>query len=150
MEFFGDQMCMTTYAEHGASDTHRKCPVPLFVDRNNMHGLKSAITYAKRIGLESVTGQAPGDDDDGNAAAEAPGKSARAVQTVSPDQYIKLRDLAAEAGVSEADVCAKVGASSLEQFPASKFDAVAKGLQKKIEAARPAPSEQITDDEIPY
>jgi hypothetical protein len=35
-----------------------------------MQGFKSATTYAKRIGLESLSGVAP-EDDDGNAAAKA-------------------------------------------------------------------------------
>jgi hypothetical protein len=41
-----------------------------------MHGFKSATTYAKRIGLESVTGVAP-EDDDGNAAAKSPPAQSR-------------------------------------------------------------------------
>jgi hypothetical protein len=61
---------------HGQSETFVSCAVPMYVDRNNMHGLKSADTYAKRISLESVTGQAPADDDDGNAAAQAAPKDA--------------------------------------------------------------------------
>ncbi|AUQ74788.1 hypothetical protein [Phaeobacter piscinae] len=84
--------------------------------------------------------------DEGNAAATAN----QQVQTVSAGQFTKLRDLAQEAGVTEEEVCAKVGAPSLEQFPANRFDAVAKGLQSKIDAANPSPAEQITDDEVPY
>ena len=63
-------MAMRTTLSHGATDTHIHCDVPLVVDRNNMQGMKSATTYAKRIGLESLTGIAP-EDDDGNAAAKA-------------------------------------------------------------------------------
>jgi hypothetical protein len=66
----GPQMCMVTTLHHGASDTRMDCPIPLIVDKGNMQGFKSAATYAKRIGLESVTGVAP-DDDDGNDAAKA-------------------------------------------------------------------------------
>lgn len=65
-------MVMRTTLSHGATDTHIHCDVPLIVDRNNMQGMKSATTYAKRIGLESLTGIAPDTDDDGNAAAAAP------------------------------------------------------------------------------
>lgn len=60
-----------TVVYHGESDTSVECCVPLIVDRNNMQGMKSAITYAKRIGLESLSGLAP-EDDDGNAAAASP------------------------------------------------------------------------------
>lgn len=61
---------MTTVLWHGESDTKVECPVPLLIGKQDMHGLKSATTYAKRIGLESVTGVAP-EDDDGNAAVRA-------------------------------------------------------------------------------
>lgn len=61
---------MRTVLVHGESDSRIECDVPLIVDRQNMQGMKSATTYAKRIGLESVTGVAP-EDDDGNAAAAA-------------------------------------------------------------------------------
>lgn len=62
---------MRTSLVHGESESRIDCDVPLLVDRQNMQGMKSATTYAKRIGLESVTGVAP-EDDDGNAAAAAP------------------------------------------------------------------------------
>lgn len=66
-------MVMTTVLAHGESGTQIECPVPLIVGKNDMQGYKSATTYAKRIGLESVTGLAP-EDDDGNAAAKNPPK----------------------------------------------------------------------------
>jgi len=61
---------MRTTLSHGESDTHINCDVPLIVAKNDMQGMKSATTYAKRIGVESLTGIAP-EDDDGNAAAKA-------------------------------------------------------------------------------
>jgi hypothetical protein len=42
--------------------------VPLIVGKNDMQGLGSAITYARRYGLMTLAGIAP-EDDDGNAAA---------------------------------------------------------------------------------
>lgn len=66
----GEDRMMRTVLAHGDSDTLIECDVPLIVDKNNMQGMKSATTYAKRIGLESVTGVAP-DDDDGNAAVQS-------------------------------------------------------------------------------
>jgi hypothetical protein len=67
----GAEACMVTALVHGDSDTRMECPVPLIVGKRDMQGFKSATTYAKRIGLESVTGVAP-EDDDGNAASAAP------------------------------------------------------------------------------
>lgn len=70
MNTAGELHLMGTILAHGESDTKIECWVPLIVDKQNMQGMKSATTYAKRIGLESVTGIAP-EDDDGNAAAKA-------------------------------------------------------------------------------
>jgi hypothetical protein len=66
----GEDTCMVTVLAHGESNTTVECAVPLIVVKNDMQGMKSATTYAKRIGAESVTGIAP-EDDDGNAAAKA-------------------------------------------------------------------------------
>jgi hypothetical protein len=66
-----DPMLMVTVLTHGASGTSIECGVPLIVSKQDMQGMKSATTYAKRIGVESLTGIAP-EDDDGNAAAKAP------------------------------------------------------------------------------
>ena len=72
---------MVTMLVHGESGTEVRCAIPLLVNKNDMQGFKSACTYAKRIGLESVTGVAP-EDDDGNAATAnpAPAQPPRAVQ----------------------------------------------------------------------
>ena len=43
--------------------------VYLVLDRQNMQGLGSAITYARRYGLLGLVGLAP-EDDDGNAASQ--------------------------------------------------------------------------------
>ena len=63
---------MVAVLTHGESETSIRCGVPLLVSKNDIQAFKSAATYAKRIGLESVTGVAPADDDDGQAAAKAP------------------------------------------------------------------------------
>ncbi len=75
---------MRTEFAHGASGTRIWCDVPLIVDKGNMQGFKSATTYAKRIGLESLSGVAP-EDDDGNAAASAPPPARKAEPQVTPD-----------------------------------------------------------------
>lgn len=46
-----------------------ECRTPLLIDKNNMQGLGSAITYARRYGLLCMSGLAP-EDDDGNATVE--------------------------------------------------------------------------------
>ena len=49
------------------------CRIPLIVDKNSMQGFKSAVTYARRIGLGCLSGVAP-EDDDGNLAVDNPPK----------------------------------------------------------------------------
>lgn len=60
---------MRTHLIHGESETSIECDVPLLVAKGDMQAMKSATTYAKRIGIESLTGIAP-EDDDGNAAKD--------------------------------------------------------------------------------
>ncbi len=55
---------------HGDSGEQLKCRVPLIVQKNDMQGYGSAVTYARRYGLMAMAGIAP-EDDDGNAAAKA-------------------------------------------------------------------------------
>ena len=63
---------MVAVLTHGESETSIKCGIPLLVSKGDIQAYKSATTYAKRMGLESVCGVAPADDDDGTAAAKAP------------------------------------------------------------------------------
>ncbi len=75
----GDMKCMRTEFYHADSGTKVWADIELIVDKQNMQGMKSATTYAKRIGLESLSGIAP-EDDDGNAAARYPPKAQAAQQ----------------------------------------------------------------------
>ena len=58
-----------TILAHTSGETV-ECKVPLIVQKNDMQGYGSAVTYARRYGLMSMAGIAP-EDDDGNAAAKA-------------------------------------------------------------------------------
>jgi hypothetical protein len=82
---------MRTVLAHGPSDTRIECDVPLIVTKNDMQGYKSATTYAKRIGLESLTGVAP-EDDDGTAAAKAAPVTARKVGRAEMETLDDLLD----------------------------------------------------------
>lgn len=87
-----DDLAMRTVLHHGESDTQLSCDVPLIVSKRDMQGFKSATTYAKRIGLESVTGVAP-EDDDGNAAAKAaPLKEPAVSRKTVPDEAMETSE----------------------------------------------------------
>ena len=63
-----NERCIKTVLTHGETESSVECAIPLILGKNDMQGLGSAITYARRYGLMTMTGIAP-DDDDGNAAA---------------------------------------------------------------------------------
>lgn len=68
--------------------------VPLLLDKQNMQGLGSAITYARRYALGMLLGIAPEEDDDGNAA--------RSTSEPAPVAEAKQRADAIRARVSKA------------------------------------------------
>jgi len=93
---------MITILHHGDSDTRIECPVPLIVSKNDMQGYKSATTYAKRIGAESVTGIAP-DDDDGNAASRSMiDRDTRAVKSDADRTAAEVRENTNAAAIIDA------------------------------------------------
>ncbi len=64
----GDALVTTICHASGGTITSR---VPLIIGKNDMQGVGSAITYARRYGLAAAAGVSQ-TDDDGNAACEAP------------------------------------------------------------------------------
>jgi len=135
---------MRTTLSHGESDTHINCDVPLIVAKNDMQGMKSATTYAKRIGIESLTGIAP-EDDDGNAAAKAPPKQEQRQQ--------KPQETDAEAIERAKEYLAE--ADSLNDLK-ERWGRIPKPVQASADviaakdAAKERLSKPIIDDEIPY
>jgi len=149
---FMNSLAMECYLKHGASGTELACAVPMHLDRQNMHGLKSAYTYAKRIGLESLTGQAPADDDDGNAASEHMAKAAPAPRQQSkpaPDHSQAVTYL------QEADTLPDL-AERWEKLPkeTKRIPAVISAKDARKDELKPPEPKQDTaamlDDEIPH
>jgi hypothetical protein len=64
----GDSLVTTICHASGGTITSR---VPLIIGKNDMQGVGSAITYARRYGLAAAAGVSQ-TDDDGNAACEPP------------------------------------------------------------------------------
>jgi hypothetical protein len=115
---------MRTMLVHGASETSVSCDVPLIINKQDMQGMKSATTYAKRIGLESLTGIAP-EDDDGNAAAKAAPK-VEPSKLISKEQYVDMSDLMFDTNTDEAKFCAYWKVKQLEDMTEKQaIDAIA-------------------------
>jgi len=138
----GDRDVMRTALVHGESETRIECDVPLIVAKNDMQGMKSATTYAKRIGLESVTGVAP-EDDDGNAAvASAPTK----INMIEADVAQAIRDIAREQSL--ADLGAMFGDLYRNKRAVADDPRVVKAKDiRKAELQRAA---DLLGDEVPY
>lgn len=143
---------MVTTLVHGASGSEISCAIPLIVQKNDMQGFKSATTYAKRIGLESVSGLAP-EDDDGNDAAKA------APQCEPPAVQVRRREMASREAVSIAieslgnaetlDALKSVW-TGLSRDVQHDAEAIAAKNKRKAELDKqPAPQHEPINDEIP-
>lgn len=133
-----------TVLTHGPSGERVSCRVPLIVQKNDMQGYGSAVTYARRYGLMAMAGIAP-EDDDGNAAAKA-----------APKQEAAPRPEAVDAATSSLGHAASLDAlkAIFTGLPANirRLPAVieAKDARKAIlEQPAPQPASAGLDDEIP-
>jgi len=139
---------MRTEFVHASSETKVNCDIPLIVDKQNMQGMKSATTYAKRIGLESLSGIAP-EDDDGNQAAKSPPKPEPKKPAGPPREAVD----AAKASLFNADSLDALKAIWMDlPAPVRAMQDVerAKDARKaELETAPPSAKTEI-DDEIPF
>ena len=120
---------MRTVLAHGASGTTIECGVPLIVSKNDMQGYKSATTYAKRIGLESLTGIAP-EDDDGNAAARA--APVRTASIISRDEMERLDHLLTETGTERDKFFAYAKVSGMADITVDQYPRLIEILTRKL------------------
>jgi hypothetical protein len=111
------------------------CRVPLILNKNDMQGFGSAVTYARRYGLMAMAGIAP-EDDDGNAAAKAAPKP-EAPKSISADQFREIQALIETTNTDEAKFCQFMNVTELHDMNAKQAaDAIAmlKKKQAKLEA----------------
>ena len=142
----GKQAAFRTRLVHGETETEIFCDVPLIVAKNDMQGMKSAITYAKRIGAESVTGIAP-EDDDGNAAVKAAPKQDHTPRDNGPTAAQIACDSLANAETLEALSAIWTGLPRSVQGEAS----VIKAKDASKAALQPKQNADLgVDSEIPY
>lgn len=120
---------------HAASQGSLSCRVPLIVDKSNMQGYGSAVTYSRRYGLMQMAGICP-EDDDGNAAAAAaaPPKAA----TISDAEKGRLESLIKQAGKTVPEICKGYGIKELGELPKKKLNGAIHRLKEII-----ADSEEI-------
>lgn len=66
-----------------------ECSLPMLMNKQDMQGYGSAMTYARRYGLMSLAGIAP-DDDDGNAASEGAPPQAKPQPKPASEESVNL------------------------------------------------------------
>lgn len=138
------ELVMRAVAAHGESDTQIHCDVPLIVSKNDMQGMKSAVTYAKRIGAESLAGIAP-DDDDGNAAVTAAPK-AEAKPTGPTDKALADARAQLDAATSLQDLQQRW----MNLPTAIKADIGVTAAKDARKDALQAPASDLGGDDVPY
>ena len=131
---------------HGESGESLASRVPLIVQKNDMQGYGSAVTYARRYGLMAMAGIAP-EDDDGNAASKAaPKREAPKPPEVDPQAIKQATEYLAQADSLD-DL--KDRWSNLPKPTAAHADVVAAKNAAKKNLTMPD-NFDIGDDQIPY
>lgn len=130
------QRYVKTILAHVTGET-LECRVPLIVQKNDMQGYGSAVTYARRYGLMGMAGIAP-EDDDGNAAAKAAPKTddrpvvePKREPNINADQFIAMNDLIDQTGTDAAKLAQWLGAKTLEELTVTQWDRAMAQLRKK-------------------
>lgn len=133
----GDQITVTAELMHKAGhskSTSIALPRDTSGSKNAVQAVGSTQTYGQRYTAQAVLGLSLGDDteDDGNAASGS---------TVSPDQFIQLRNALEESGMDPVKFNVAFGHpdpanAMLEQFPAARFDEAMRRLAAYKEKAR--------------
>lgn len=97
----------------------------LMVGRNDMQGLGSAITYAKRYALQAMLGIAGDEDDDGNAAADSVKKNQSSQKNEQQRPKTEPKDVVLKVG-------SKNDGKKLGELDAQTLDALLKWCKSKM------------------
>ena len=128
-------MFLTTILRHADSGEFLEDGgMPLIVNKNDMQGLGSAITYARRYGLMAMVGIAPEDDDGNAASAAAPKQQPKPPAKISAEQWKEISDLIERTASDEAKLCAYWKVAELHDLTAQQADQTIAMLTKKLGA----------------
>lgn len=112
---------------------HLYSDVPLIMDKNNMHGVGSAMTYAKRYGLASICGIASDEDDDATEAVkhEVP----KLTRVITEEELSHLTGLCDQYQTDPAKVCENFGVKELAELSVGDFQKTLHVFARKKAAA---------------
>jgi hypothetical protein len=127
-----DKLTVVTTLAHSSGQWMRS-ELPVLVANNNPQALGSALTYMRRYALSAIVGVAPGDDDDGNAAAVPSGTAVQMKEKVliNKEQMQSLSEVLDNCDQKYLQTIwnylKKNGINSLEQIPVSYYDRLYNG-----------------------
>jgi len=130
----GEKILVTAELMHKAGHT-KSTTIALPSDssgsKNAVQAIGSSQTYGQRYTAQAVLGLSLGEDTEDDARGTN-------TSTVSPEQYVKLRDKLEESGFPEAKLFAAFGhkdpaSASLTEFPAKDFQEAMNSLAKFME-----------------
>lgn len=122
----------TFYIGHGASISAGVLHMP--ADKRNPQGFGSALTYARRYGLQTAFGLAT-EDDDGNAASAAPVPAKKAA-LIDDAQWSELVALIEATGTEPGRFCKAFGVDSVKALSADAFPKAKAQLERKLAQLR--------------
>lgn len=144
VQYFEDDNYLITKIMHSSGEWISG-RMKLLLQKQDMQGLGSATTYARRQGLTSMIGIAQ-EDDDGNAStgqrpkeaflrhAEEPSAPIAPIWKFEDKHMDTLKQLAAKAGLTGKDVI-QMATKKLEDLNAEEYAALIGSIQKRIVTA---------------
>ena len=115
-----------------------KTSLPLIINKRDMQGLGSAITYAKRYGISMIVGLASEEDDEGKGAGTAKGNvntstKARAISNLliynSKGEFERCKDI--DQAVTKLDI---MMARQIKKYSAEDLPEVGKQMRERNKA----------------
>ena len=115
-----------------------KTSLPLIINKREMQGLGSAITYAKRYGISMIVGLASEEDDEGKGAGTAKGNvnnstKARAISNLliynSKGEFERCKDI--DQAVTKLDI---MMARQIKKYSAEDLPEVGKQMRERNKA----------------
>ena len=112
-----------------------KTSLPLIINKRDMQGLGSAITYAKRYGISMIVGLASEEDDEGKGAGTAKGNvntstKARAISNLliynSKGEFERCKDI--DQAVTKLDI---MMARQIKKYPAEELPEIGKQMRER-------------------
>jgi hypothetical protein len=123
----------TIYIGHGEQISAGRVFIP--ASKRDAHGFGSALTYARRYGLQTAFGLAT-EDDDGSAAVKSP--RAEKAEVIGDSDWAILTQLVEATKTDAGAMCGAYGIKSLKEMRTYQFKEVKAILEKRLAKAAQA------------